>query len=260
MSGDSPSLRDALEELYGASPGDFTKTRAALVKRLHDAGDEEGAAALRGKRKPTQSAWILNQLARRHPDEVTELVDVGRGLARAQRSAIRGNTTTSLRETIDRQRKVVAQLTRVARKVMADLGVRSAGHFDEVAAALRTAVVDPVVGAQLEEGRLDKAPEAAAGFGGPMPSTAEVRSKRPSAKAKENAQEKARKRRERKKLAAATAELRRAETAARKDQTRADEAREEARRAAERADALSKVASRSSARAAEARRALARLS
>jgi hypothetical protein len=248
-----------LEELYGAAPGDFTKTRAALAKRLLDAGDEAGAASVREKCKPTQAAWILNQLARRHPDEVAELVDVGRDLARAQRSAVRGSTSTSLRETIDRQRKVLTELTHVARKVMADLGVKTAAHFDEVAAALRTAVVDPVVGAQLEEGSLEKAPEAAAGFGGPMPSIAAVRSKRASAKAKANAEAKARKRADRKALAAATAELHAAETAARKDRTRADDAQEEARRVAERAEALAKIASRSAARAADARSALARL-
>ena len=165
-------MEAALEELYGTEPGDFTKARDAIAKRLKAAGDTEAASSIRARRKPTQIAWVLNQLARRHPDEVAELVDVGRELAREQRKALRGDASASFRESIDRQRKVIGDVTRTAAKLMADLGVTPAGHLDEVASALRAALVDPVVGAQLEEGRLEKVPEPAAGFAGPMPEAA----------------------------------------------------------------------------------------
>ncbi len=157
-------LDAALDELYGASPAEFTPRRDALAKRLKESGDAAGALELKARRKPTQLAYVLNQLARRHADDVAELVDVGRELARAQRKALRGEAGHDLRDAIARQRSVVAGLTSKAARLMTELGVAVSGHLDEIAGALRTAMVDPAVGAQLEEGRLDKVPEPAAGF------------------------------------------------------------------------------------------------
>jgi hypothetical protein len=159
-------LDAALDELYGAAPAEFTPRRDALAKRLKEAGDAAAASELKARRKPTQLAYVLNQLARRHADDVAELVDVGRELARAQRKALRGEAGHDLRDAIARQRGVVAGLTSKAAKLMGELGVAVSGHLDEIAGALRTAMVDPGVGAQLEEGRLEKVPETAAGFPG----------------------------------------------------------------------------------------------
>jgi len=159
-------LDAALDELYGSSPAEFTPRRDALAKRLKESGDGAAASELKARRKPTQLAYVLNQLARRHADDVAELVDVGRDLARAQRKALRGEAGHDLRDEITRQRGVVAGLTSKAAKLMGELGVAVSGHLDEIASALRTAMVDPAVGAQLEEGRLEKVPEAAAGFPG----------------------------------------------------------------------------------------------
>jgi hypothetical protein len=99
------STRDqALDELYGASPGAFTAKRDALAKALKAAGDIEGASGLEALRKPTQIAYVLNQLARRHAADLADLVDVGRELARAQRKALRGEAGSDLRDAIARQR------------------------------------------------------------------------------------------------------------------------------------------------------------
>lgn len=162
----SAGLERALEELYGTPPSEFTKKRDMLAKDL-SREDAAAATALRARRKPTQIAWVLNQLARRHAAEVAELADVGRELARAQRQALRGEPT-SFRESIARQRQVVRDVTQTASTVMKDLGLDPRGHLDEVAAALRAALVDPAFAIQLEEGRLEKAPEAAVSFAGPI--------------------------------------------------------------------------------------------
>ncbi len=167
MRGGSASVEKALEELYGSDPSTFTKKRDAIAKELKAQGDDEAASTVRARRKPTQIAWVLNQLARRYPDDVAELVDVGRELAREQRKALRGEAGASFRESIERQRKVIGGVTRRTADLMKDLGVDPSGHLDEIAAALQAALVDPSVGAQLEEGRLEKPPEAAAGFAGP---------------------------------------------------------------------------------------------
>lgn len=268
------SLEAALEELYGTPPADFTKARASIAKRLKIAGDTEAAKAVAEQRKPTRIAWILNQLARRFPDDVAELVDVGRELLREQRKALRGDASTSLRGSIERQRKVVAALTQTAGTVMKDLGVAPGGHLEEVASALRAALVDPVIGARLEEGRFDKAPEAAAGFAGTellggvpaseMPRPTARRPKRPKTRAR--ADEKARDRARKKALDEALAAVRAAEVDAKHDSAAADKARLQAERAAieaeakrKRAEELTRAAQKSEASVATARKALARL-
>jgi hypothetical protein len=159
-------LDHALDELYAVSPAEFTAKRDALAKSLKAAGDARSATEVKGRRKPTQVAYVLNQLARRHADDLAELVDVGRELVRAQRKALRGEAGTDLRDAIARQRTVVAALTSKTAALMKSLGVSPVGHLDEIAGALRAALVDPSVGAQLEEGRLDKVPEPASTFPG----------------------------------------------------------------------------------------------
>jgi len=290
-------VEEALEELYSTHPSDFTKKRDAIAKELKARGDGEAASAVRARRKPTQVAWVLNQLARRYPDDVAELVDVGRELAREQRKALRGEATASFRGSIDRQRRVVGGLTRKTADLMKELGVDPSGHLDEVASALQAALVDPAVGARLEEGRLEKPPEAAAGFSGPLPTgplprisprpAKEARPERPAAtrprrgaetaakkraEARERAERQAQALAQKRALAKERAErqaaeraekkavaaLRAAEREAEKRRKAAQKAEEEARKAIERAKELARAAEESSQRVAEAKRELAR--
>ena len=160
----------AIDELYANAPDAFTKKRDELAKRLKSEGNANASAAVKALRKPTQIAYVLNQVARRFADEVGELVDVGRELARAQRKALRGGDASGdLRAAIGRQRDVVRDLTTKAGGLMREIGVSATGHLDEIAGALQAALVDPIVGAQLEEGRLEKVPEPATGFPGAAP-------------------------------------------------------------------------------------------
>lgn len=164
----------AIDELYANAPDAFTKKRDELAKKLKADGKGDAAPAVKALRKPTQIAYVLNQVARRFPDEVGELVDVGRELARAQRKALRGGDASGdLRAAIGRQREVVRDLTTKTGGLMRELGLAATGHLDEIAGALQAALVDPVVGAQLEEGRLDKVPAPATGFPGAAPQAAE---------------------------------------------------------------------------------------
>lgn len=160
----------AFDELYATPPETFTKTRDAIATRLKKAGETDAAAKIASLRRPTRDAYVLNQLARRHPDELAALVDVGRDLARAQRRALRGHDAAhDLREAIGRQRDAVRELVAKAASLMADLGVATRGHLDTIAGALQAALVDPAVGVALEEGRLSQAPAPAAGFLGAAP-------------------------------------------------------------------------------------------
>ncbi len=61
-------------ELFAAPLDEFTERRNALVKALKKEGNDETAAAVKALRKPKTSAWVVNQLAREHRDDVQELV------------------------------------------------------------------------------------------------------------------------------------------------------------------------------------------
>ena len=138
-----------LDELYGVSPADFIATRDVLVKKLK--GDPR-VAELRDRRKPTQTAYTLNELARRYLDGVRGVVDAGRGLGRAQRKALRGEASDDLREAISRQRIVIRELRAKVGALVKELGVEET-HLAEIASALQAALVDPGMGEALETGR-----------------------------------------------------------------------------------------------------------
>lgn len=232
---DGSDVDAEIDELYANAPDAFTKKRDELAKRLKADGNGVAAAAVKALRKPTQIAYVLNQVARRFADEVGELVDVGRELARAQRKALRGGDASGdLRAAIGRQRDVVRDLTTKTGKLMTEIGVSATGHLDEIAGALQAALVDPVVGAQLEEGRLDKVPAPATGFPGaaPQPEAPREREIPPppkSAPRRKTAKERQAEAREAKRAAAE-----RAQEAKREAAERAREAKDRAKREAAR--------------------------
>ncbi|MDF2692283.1 MAG: hypothetical protein K0S65_666 [Labilithrix sp.] len=264
-------LEEALDELYQSAPSEFTRKREAVAKRLRGRGSREAAQALRARRKPTQIAWVLNQLSRRHPDAVAELVDVGRQLAREQRKALRGEATSSFRESIERQRDVVHKLTTQTAALMKELGIDPSGHLDEIASALQAGLVDPAVGEKLEEGRLEKAPEVAASLAGPSlegvsiarrtspakkPTTRSDAAKRAAAKAR--AERQASERSRKRAVVAARTALRAAEASAKKARSAAEKAESEARERVEDARRLADRAETSARAVEEARRKLVR--
>ena len=60
----SDFLREATAELYGSDPEEFTERRTALASQARAAGDRAAAKEIAGLRKPTRSAWMINQLVR----------------------------------------------------------------------------------------------------------------------------------------------------------------------------------------------------
>lgn len=157
------SLERELDELYALSPADFTARRDALVKAHKKDGDPQTAAALSARRRPTQTAWILNQLTRRHADDIAAFVDAGRALARIQRKALRGEDASELRSALAEQRKRLSTLQDRAAAVVDDLGLAADEHAGDVSRALQAALLDPTAAVALEEGRLERAPEVNTG-------------------------------------------------------------------------------------------------
>ena len=77
-------LAAVAEELYGGTPADFTARRTLRADEAKRSGDPESAATIRSWRKPSVSAWLVNQLARSRPDDLDALVELGDELRAAQ--------------------------------------------------------------------------------------------------------------------------------------------------------------------------------
>ena len=145
------SIEDVARELYGLEPEEFTAARNAAAKEAKDAGDPELAGRVRSLRKPTAGAWLLNQLVRRHGDEVQQVLDLG-----AQLRAAQGTLGADVLRALDRQRR---RLTRAVAEQARALG-RDAGRrvtdqtTADVEETLRSAMVDAAAGAALSTGLL----------------------------------------------------------------------------------------------------------
>ena len=77
-------LDDALDELYGVDAGEFVAVRKRLSAALRSDGDKDGAKELLAARRPSTSAWALNQVARRQPELVDDLLEASSALFAAQ--------------------------------------------------------------------------------------------------------------------------------------------------------------------------------
>jgi hypothetical protein len=145
------SIDDVAQELYALVPEEFTATRNARAKEAKAAGDAELAAQVQALRKPTAGAWLLNQLVRRHADEVQQVLDLG-----AQLRAAQGSLGAAEVRALDQQRR---QLTRAvaqqARALGQDAGRRVTEQVTtDVEETLRSAMVDEAAGAALLTGLL----------------------------------------------------------------------------------------------------------
>jgi hypothetical protein len=149
---DGDLLQEATAELYSCDPGEFIGRRSGLAARARAAGDAALAKKIAGLRKPTRSAWILNQLVRSAPDVTSQLAALGDELRAAQRSL----DGPAIRELSARRRQLIDALTRQAFTLS---GQQSPPPVlkDEVTATLSAALADPQFNEQLRAGALDRA-------------------------------------------------------------------------------------------------------
>ena len=96
-----------LDRLYSVPLDEFTSTRNAIAK------DAEDGRRIKQLKKPSVGAWTINQLVRKHPDEIAELLSVRDELERA-------GSPKELRELSGRRRELVARLASLARAILED--------------------------------------------------------------------------------------------------------------------------------------------
>ncbi len=232
-------VQDAADRLYGLPFDEFIPERDATAKQLRKDGDKEAAAAVAKLPKPSQVAWVANQLGRAGAGD---LLSAGDAIREAQ---LGGGGREALREATAAQRSAVDALLKEAE------GLRplSRDLKDRLRALLLAVAGDEDVRAAFEAGRLVEEPSAGGAwpvgaFVAPASTSAakggtkraaprKAPEKRESAAAKRKREEKERKAAER---ARKEAERQREEAERRKLERRLAAAREEADAAKQRLD------------------------
>jgi hypothetical protein len=151
-----------VEELYGAPLDEFVAQRDARAKDLRK-GDRAAAEAVKRLRKPSVSAWAVNQLCRRAGDDVEALLAAGEALRQAQ---LGGGDREAIRAAARDEREAVDRLAGEAADALRSAGRKpSDAVLEEVRATLHSAALDDESRELIRRGVLTEA-RAAAGLGG----------------------------------------------------------------------------------------------
>jgi hypothetical protein len=145
------ALDDIADDLYALPADDFVAVRNDRAKAARAAGAREVAAAIAKLAKPNAAAWLANQLARAHADDVRALVDLGASMRDATASLDRDE----LRRLSTQQRQLMASLVREARAVAEAAGVRpNEATIRGLEEILHAALAEPDAAEGLTAGRL----------------------------------------------------------------------------------------------------------
>lgn len=145
-----PFALDGVDELFTLEPAAFTAARNALAKALRTGGDKAGSAAVATLRRPSATAWALNQVARTDPDLVHDALEAGAELRAATDAALAGDRA-GLRSASAEDRAASAALVRAALDL---LHGGAPGAEAKLAATVRAAVLDDDVADDLRHGIL----------------------------------------------------------------------------------------------------------
>ncbi len=109
-----------IDALFALSLAEFTAARNSLAARLKKEGRTGEAERVKAMPKPPATAWAVNQLFWRQPDEVERLLTIGEKVRQAQTGR-----AADLRVLLEERRRVVSELTERAAAIL-----RDAGHTD----------------------------------------------------------------------------------------------------------------------------------
>jgi hypothetical protein len=154
---------DALDALYGLPLDEFTPRRDELAKELRASGRREEAAWVKGLRKPSAAAWLVNQLARTQKKEARRVLDSGDALRAAQDHALAGKggrdeLATAGAEHADAMRTLLAKAPGL---LDSKGGSPSQAVLERAAETLRAVALDEEARAGFASGRLTRERQAA---------------------------------------------------------------------------------------------------
>jgi hypothetical protein len=160
-SNDEHDLDEIVAELYALKPDEFIAARDEHVRQARSDGRAPLAKAVSGLRRPNQSAWLINQLARDQRESVEELFSLGESLRAAHARA----DGAELQKISAERRKAEAALIRRARALGSQAGVDvTADMARETEETLAAALASPDIAQEVLSGRLTK-PVSYSGFG-----------------------------------------------------------------------------------------------
>lgn len=144
------------DEVYAAPRADFVAVRDARAKAATALGDDDLARRIRELRKPSVAAWLINRVARAHPDRITELSALSESLLAAHTSL----AGADLRRLSHERRELVSALTGLVRDTARDVDQgMSDAVTRQVQDTFEAALADPAVAAEVRRGRLSGAVE-----------------------------------------------------------------------------------------------------
>ncbi|AIJ21344.1 hypothetical protein [Amycolatopsis methanolica] len=143
------------DELYAQPRDEFTPARTERAKEAKG-HDPELAKRITQLRKPTVAAWLVNQVSRRHPDEIGQLADLGARLRTAHQT-LAGDEL----RTLSRQRnELIRRLSGRAGGVAGEAGIPYGDvAMRQVEDTFEAAVSDPDAAEKVAAGRLSAALE-----------------------------------------------------------------------------------------------------
>lgn len=211
---------------------------------------------MKSLRKPTVSAWAINQLARRERRDVDLLLDAGHRLREAQQGVLAGKDRTTLDEARETEREALSSLRDTAGSILAEAGSGGDPALNRVMQTLQASAVSAEGRELLARGRFTGDLEAT-GFELLAPLTEGTR-KRAAAPKKTPARPQAPPRsQQRERLEAARGRLREARASARAAEQQLREAEREVGKARRELTKAETLVEKKEAAAADAQRAVA---
>lgn len=210
------------DELYGLPPERFVARRDQHWEQAKKAKDKTLAREVKGLARPTQAAWLINQMLRHRRPDLEQLLELGAALRKAQQTL----SAAELKELSAQRRTLLHQLGRESRVLAKELGQPVSQAVEhEVSATLGAAMADPQVAEQVRSGRLTRA-VSHSGFGD-LESVVLSRRKRPASESRARRESEKRER----ERAEATEALEKAEAARNEAQQKVEKLEAELREA-----------------------------
>lgn len=144
-------LEDVVDELYGLDASAFVAARDARAREARGAGDRALADRVKGLKRPSVAAWVVNILVRGRPREIEALLGFGQSFRDAQENL----AADELRRLGRQRHQVLGALGQEARRLAEERGQSvSPAVQREVESTLDAALTDPAAADAVRSGRL----------------------------------------------------------------------------------------------------------
>lgn len=140
-----------LDHLFSVPLDQFVQERNALARRLRSEGESESAEEVSAVRKPTISAWLVNQVARTHGDDMKHLTEAGETMEDVQRRALSGEAGVNFEAARRMEDEAVSRLRAAALEVLPHA---SAATLERVTSTFRAGARSTEARATIRNARL----------------------------------------------------------------------------------------------------------